>query len=106
MKNPFWCPTQLSIDEVKEIDKDESHEKYDFPLPTVKHELKYPHSEGLTYEAQEVRRCIKEGLLESPLMTHKETLIFFSIYDEIHRQLGIDYRSLYQGKGASSTHPQ
>ena len=37
--------------------------------------LYYGNSTGLRYEAEEVRRCLKEGLKESPVMTHKETLV-------------------------------
>ena len=46
---------------------------------------------GLGHEAQEVRRCLKEGLTESPLMTHKDSLYLAQIEEQIRKQIGVQY---------------
>lgn len=46
---------------------------------------------GYTHEAQEVGRCIREGLIESPVMPHAETLNIMGTLDEIRSQIGLRY---------------
>ena len=46
---------------------------------------------GLRYEACEVARCITDGLTESPLMPHAETLRVMRLLDEVRRQVGVVY---------------
>jgi predicted dehydrogenase len=46
---------------------------------------------GLRYEAVEVARCLADGLAESPLMPHAETLRVMEAMDEIRRQVGVRY---------------
>ena len=47
---PFWCPPALEVNGVKE----------EFPLPTnAKHPFYFTNSQGLAFEAAEVRRCLK-----------------------------------------------
>ena len=70
--------------------KSETH-----PLPKVKHDLEFSHSEGMVYEIQEVKRCIKNNLTESPHFTHKETLIIAQIVDEVKRQIGLSFEEIY-----------
>ncbi|XP_055351632.1 trans-1,2-dihydrobenzene-1,2-diol dehydrogenase-like [Paramacrobiotus metropolitanus] len=106
VKHPFWSPTDMVVTEVKEIDKDERQQKYNFPLPKVEHKLEYPHGEGMTYEAQEVYQCIQKGLLESPLFTHQESIVLATIEDRIKKAIGLSYDELYVGQGAPTTHPQ
>lgn len=48
-------------------------------------------STGLNYEAAEVHRCIREGLLESPVMPLDETLAVMRLMDEIRAQWGLRY---------------
>ena len=43
----------------------------------------FVNSEGLTYEAAEVNRCVREGLLETPLFTSDECLDVMRIITEI-----------------------
>jgi len=64
---------------------------YKFPLPQPTIPSNYPNSTGLKYEAFEVRKCIKNGLLESPLMPHKDSEMLAGIMDEIRRQIGVVY---------------
>lgn len=46
---------------------------------------------GLAHEAAEVNRCIREGLTESPLRTHAETLAAMRIMDRIRKDWGLVY---------------
>jgi hypothetical protein len=43
------------------------------------------------YEAEEVMRCLNEGLLESPLIPHSETLAVMSTLDAVRAQIGVRY---------------
>ncbi|XP_067001941.1 trans-1,2-dihydrobenzene-1,2-diol dehydrogenase [Anabrus simplex] len=79
--NPFWCPTQVSL-------PDKTSE---FILPTAALPFNFTNSAGLRYEAMEVRRCLKEGLLESPKITHQESLLLAELEDTLRKQLGVEY---------------
>jgi len=60
----------------------------EFPLPENNGKFCYPNSQGLLYEADEVRRCLQEGLTESPYMPLEESKVFAYIIEEIRRQIG------------------
>ena len=47
--------------------------------------------QGLKYQAIEVHRCIREGLLESPIMPHSETLAMARTMDAIRADIGMRY---------------
>lgn len=64
----------------------------EWPLPKPKlGKFEFHNSAGLRYEAEEMRRCIKKGLLECPVVTHEQSLIIARIEDEIRRQLGVKF---------------
>jgi hypothetical protein len=46
---------------------------------------------GLRGEAAEVARCLRAGLLESPLLPLDETYTIMQAMDEIRRQIGLSY---------------
>ncbi|MRW94703.1 gfo/Idh/MocA family oxidoreductase [Duganella sp. FT80W] len=46
---------------------------------------------GYTHEAQEVGRCLRAGLIESPVMPHAETLAIMGTLDAIRAQIGLRY---------------
>jgi len=46
---------------------------------------------GYVHEAIEAQRCFSAGLIESPRMTHDETLALMGVMDEIRRQIGLRY---------------
>ncbi|ODM97442.1 Trans-1,2-dihydrobenzene-1,2-diol dehydrogenase [Orchesella cincta] len=78
----FWCPTTLITSDVSE----------DFELPKLKNRtVNGRNGEGLAYEAEEVRRCLTKGLLESPLMTLDESLLIAEIMESIRKQIGVVY---------------
>ncbi|OXA52541.1 trans-1,2-dihydrobenzene-1,2-diol dehydrogenase [Folsomia candida] len=78
---PFWCPTHLTLADGK------THE---FPLPPGK-ATKFFRSMGLSYEMSEVRRCINAGMLESPTVSHKETLRIAEIMQSIRKAVDVVY---------------
>ncbi|GFG30314.1 hypothetical protein Cfor_01562 [Coptotermes formosanus] len=78
---PFWCPTSIITPEKTQ----------EFILPTASKPFNFNNSAGLRYEAMEVRRCLKQGLLESPKISHEESLALAQLEDEIRSQLGVRY---------------
>lgn len=46
---------------------------------------------GYVHEVIEAQRCWREGLVESPMMTHDETLALMGVMDEVRRQIGLNY---------------
>ncbi|MDQ2821912.1 MAG: Gfo/Idh/MocA family oxidoreductase [Pseudomonadota bacterium] len=46
---------------------------------------------GYVHEAIEAQRCLHAGLIESPLMTHDETLALMGVMDDIRAQIGLRY---------------
>ena len=46
---------------------------------------------GMVYEAEEVMRCIRDGLIESPLITHAATIEVMTTLDAIRAQIGVAY---------------
>lgn len=83
MKIPsFWCPPSLT-----DVDGTEKQ----WPLPEAKHDFNFINSCGLRYEADEVRKCIRDGKTESENVTHNESLLIAHIEDEIRKQIGVKY---------------
>uniref|UniRef100_A0A336MXB9 Trans-1,2-dihydrobenzene-1,2-diol dehydrogenase n=2 Tax=Culicoides sonorensis TaxID=179676 RepID=A0A336MXB9_CULSO len=80
--NQFWCPLKMT-----DVDGNEK----EWPLPESKVKVNFNNSTGLRYEAEEARKCIKAGLLESPDMTHEESLRIARIQDDLRRQIGVKY---------------
>ena len=46
---------------------------------------------GRQFQALEVERCIREGLIESPLLPIDETIAIMRIMDQIRNQIGVKY---------------
>jgi hypothetical protein len=46
---------------------------------------------GYVHEAIEAGRCWRAGLIESPGMTHDESLALMGVMDEVRRQIGVQY---------------
>lgn len=78
----FWCPTKLETpDGLKE-----------YPLPEPPLPLNYgSNSVGMRYEAEEVRKCLKEGKKESAVMPHQETLLVAKMMEDAMKQMGVVY---------------
>jgi predicted dehydrogenase len=55
-------------------------------------QVNLPHSiNGFEYQIFEAQRCIREGRIESPLMTLEKTIDNLRILDEIRNQIGVSY---------------
>ncbi|KAI3356150.1 hypothetical protein L3Q82_017401, partial [Scortum barcoo] len=77
----MWCPTALEV----------NGKETNFPLPEADMPLNFTNSTGLRYEAEEVRRCLLEGLKESPGMPWAHSSLIAEVLDEARRQLGVTY---------------
>ena len=49
---------------------------------------------GMQYQAQEVERCLREGLTTSPTMPVEESVAIMETMDEVRRQIGLTYPGL------------
>ena len=63
----------------------------EFPLEPGYLPINYSNSEGLGYEAEEVRSCLQERKTESDIMPLRETQLVAEIMDTIMKQLGVVY---------------
>jgi predicted dehydrogenase len=72
----FWQATEAQI------------QRHAEPVQTVSAPFRINGFEG---EIEEAMRCIRAGLVESPLMPHAESLATLAWMDEIRRQLGVVY---------------
>ena len=46
---------------------------------------------GFEHEVEEVHRCLREGLVESPLVPHADTVAVMTILESARRELGVRY---------------
>lgn len=77
--SPFWAPTKMTV----------CGEEKEFPLPQGDGDYLHVNSSGLHYQAAEVRRCLKQGLLESPKVSHADSLSIAALEDTIRKELGV-----------------
>lgn len=79
----FWCATTI-------IDVDGQEKTW--PLPKSKEtKSNFGNCLGLSYEAEEVRRCIRKGETECKEVSHSDSLIIAGIEDRIRHQIGVIY---------------
>ncbi|XP_076061019.1 trans-1,2-dihydrobenzene-1,2-diol dehydrogenase-like [Oratosquilla oratoria] len=78
---PMWCPTSLTS----------PSGTFSSPFPKTDQEFNFVNSQGLMYESAEVRRCLQQGLLESPRVPHDETLLIAEILEDMRKQVGVHY---------------
>jgi predicted dehydrogenase len=71
----FMCPRGLTLH------RDSGVEVIDLPFP----------GRGYHFEAAEVHRCLREGLIESPAVPHAETLSVMTTLDRVREQIGVTY---------------
>lgn len=60
-------------------------------FPKAKYDFIYGDRGGLIYEANEARKCIRAGKIESELISHNDSLTIARIEDEIRKQIGVKY---------------
>lgn len=94
LPHPFWCSTKLET--TKGVyEKPMISKKY--PLPESSMPGNYPNHTGLSYEAEEVYDCIKQGRVESNIMPLDQTLVVAEITQEVLKQIGVVHYSTDQG---------
>jgi predicted dehydrogenase len=69
---------------------DGSVERFETPAGVVEGRAK-----GMRFEADEVARCLRLGLLESPLLTLDETVSIMGALDEVRDQIGLAYPTVF-----------
>ncbi|KAB0804935.1 hypothetical protein PPYR_01905 [Photinus pyralis] len=78
----FWCPsTMITPSGTIECE-----------LPTSTANFTLLRSNGLAYEAEEVRKCLELGLTESPKMTHAESLELAELMNTVRQSLGVTFK--------------
>jgi len=84
----FWCPTKLTVSIVGKPD-----EILDFPLPEKKseHSFNFHNSIGMQFEAAHVHQMLKEGKLESNVISLNESLEIMRTMDAIRQKIGLKY---------------
>lgn len=82
LNEPFHAPEEI----VHADGKVETYPVHASVLP-----YNFQNSAGLAYEAEEVKRCIEQGLLESPRMTHEDSILLARLEDTIRKQVGVHY---------------
>lgn len=46
---------------------------------------------GFAHEVEEVHRCLREGLVESPLVPHDDTIAVMTVLESVRREIGVRY---------------
>lgn len=64
--------------------------RLEMPFPPLSAPVYYKFSSGLRYEIEEVRSCLLQGLTESPLMSHKDSVLIASVLDKILQEIGVN----------------
>ena len=78
----FWKP------ECAEIVCDGVTRRIESPVPQIAEGIS---DEGYQYEIRHVQECLRQGLVQSPLVTHAMTRDVLEMCDEIRRQWGLVY---------------
>lgn len=60
-------------------------------LPKARYDFLLKNSAGLRFEAEETRRCINEGLIESPSVSHEESLRIARVQGKLRTLLGVHF---------------
>ncbi|CAM3269053.1 Gfo/Idh/MocA family protein [Stackebrandtia soli] len=76
LPNPFFCPDRFHL--CRKGSKPQS-----FHAPFT--------GKGMTHEAAEAMRCLRSGLLESPLVPWRASLDVMTIMDEVRERIGVRY---------------
>ncbi|KAL3284608.1 hypothetical protein HHI36_018762 [Cryptolaemus montrouzieri] len=79
----FWCPTEV-------ITEQQTY-KFDLPQHSESLNFTFPNTEGLYYEAHEVKHCLEEGKLESSKITHQETIQLAKLLDTMRKEVGYQF---------------
>lgn len=99
---PFWCPTQVNVTKMTGLGSQQwsELEVYEEPLPNhivplttmgtgegcgTEPGFNFVNSQGLSYEAAEVNRCVREGLIETPLFSSAQCVEILRLISDIRQ---------------------
>lgn len=60
-------------------------------MPPSQIEISREEGSGYQYEARHVSQCLREGLIESPVMSHSDSILLMETLDRIRQKCGIKY---------------
>eukprot|EP00735_Rhodelphis_limneticus_P010199 TRINITY_DN2928_c2_g1::TRINITY_DN2928_c2_g1_i1::g.4220::m.4220 TRINITY_DN2928_c2_g1::TRINITY_DN2928_c2_g1_i1::g.4220 ORF type:complete len:357 (+),score=50.14,sp/Q642M9/DHDH_DANRE/38.42/1e-76,GFO_IDH_MocA/PF01408.17/2.9e-29,GFO_IDH_MocA_C/PF02894.12/0.00066,F420_oxidored/PF03807.12/0.0016,Semialdhyde_dh/PF01118.19/0.025,NAD_binding_3/PF03447.11/0.077 TRINITY_DN2928_c2_g1_i1:46-1071(+) len=86
---PFLCPTKLVVHHTGSSDNTVE----ECPMPKNSGTFNFINSSGLLYEAEEVHRCLRVGLKESPFVSHEFSLRCMEVQDQIRKEVGLKFPS-------------
>lgn len=78
----LWCPLKIT-------DVDGSIKTWE--LPKARYEFLLKNSAGLRFEAEEARRLIIEGVIESSSVTHGESLRIARVQGKLRKLFGVRF---------------
>ena len=82
---PFWCPTEFSMQTMSgpASQKWSEPQTYRTALPEIEGDFNFVNSQGLAYEASEITRCLRSGLLEAPAFDSEACLRVMQVITDI-----------------------
>lgn len=92
---PFWCPTKVKVTKMTGLGSQQWSEPefHEFSLPSDVEAIStkdgqvpgfnFVNSQGLAYEAAEVNRCFREGLIESPSFSTQQCIEILRLISDI-----------------------
>lgn len=86
----FQVPTFFAPKSIIDIDGTEKN----WPLSknrAAKYDFIFLSTPNFIYEADEVRKCIRTGEVESDLVSHSDSILIARIQDEMRKQIGVKY---------------
>jgi predicted dehydrogenase len=81
ISSPIYCPKAFTVQYLGKNGKVEREEKRVFEYV----------GGGWHFQADEVARCVRDGLKESKLWSHDKSLLEMSVFDEVRRQGGYTF---------------
>merc|ERR1719424_1015251 len=83
--SPFWCPTEFSVQTMSGPASQQWSEPqtYRTALPEIAGDFNFVNSQGLAYEAGEITRCLRSGLLEAPAFDSEACLRVMQVITDI-----------------------
>ncbi|XP_068233956.1 trans-1,2-dihydrobenzene-1,2-diol dehydrogenase-like [Palaemon carinicauda] len=81
VNSPMWAPKSMET----------PSGIFEVPYPDHGQPTNFNGTQGFIYEAEEVRRCLQNGLLESPNVPWQESILIAEIMEEIRMQVGVTY---------------
>lgn len=81
LEDTFWCPKQVKLTN-KTVTND---------IPQGPTKYHFMNSGGLSYQADQAYKCIRNGEIDNPKYGYKDVEMVHKIIDEISQQIGLKY---------------